>query len=328
MQIPHNDPRLSWHGHVSLEQTDTYTRPWRIPFAERALFPPMLVERAKSQAGVRLAFHSSTRTVAGRIAAAPANQKLDLCIDGKLVATADLNGQTEFAFKDLPAGEKWVELWLPQRGDFALESLTLDDGATLRQARDDRPRWVTYGSSITHCGDAASPTLTWPAIVARERGLNLQCLGYGGECHLDFEMARMMRELPADYISICAGINIYGRATLSPRTFPAALIGFIRTLREKHPTTPMLVISPIYSFDRETTPNAAEWTLQDYRASVEECVAKLREAGDTHLHYLHGHRLFDETQGHLMPDQLHPNAEGYQRMGQNFLCHGVPLLGM
>lgn len=31
MIIAHNDPRLSWHGHVSLDKSADYTRPWRIP---------------------------------------------------------------------------------------------------------------------------------------------------------------------------------------------------------------------------------------------------------------------------------------------------------
>jgi len=328
MLLSHNDPRLSWHGHVSLERTASYTRPWRIPFAERTLFPPELLVPAATQAGVRLAFVSETRRLAGRVLPGGGSQKIDLCINGEVVGTADLGGQESFAFHDLPAGEKRFELWLPHRGDFALQSLEIDDDASLRQARDDRPRWVTYGSSITHCGEAASPTETWPAIVARDRNLNLQCLGYGGQCHLDFEMARLMRDRPADFISLCVGINIYGNGSLNARSFPASLIGFIRTLREKHPTTPLLVMSPIFSFDRETKANSVGWTLQNYRASVEENVAKLRDFGDANLHYLNGLQIFDETFGHLMPDRLHPNAEGYRIMGRNFLCHAAPILGM
>lgn len=328
MLLSHNDPRLSWHGHVSLEQTSSYTRPWRIPFAERSLLPPELLGLAATQAGIRLAFNSDTRAISGRCLVKEQNQLLDLCIDGEVMGSFDLAGKESFAFNDLPAGEKLIELWLPQRGDFALQSLEIDDDASLRQARDDRPRWVTYGSSITHCGSAASPTQTWPAIVARDRNLNLQCLGYGGQCHLDHEMARMMRDAPADFISICVGINIYGQGSLNARSFPASLISFIRTLREKHPSVPLLVISPIFSFERETTPNTVGWTLQDYRNSVEASVGKLRDFGDTHLHYLNGLQLFNETLGHLMPDKLHPDAEGYRLMGKNFLCHAAPLLGI
>lgn len=326
MIVPHHDPRLSWEGHISLEQTDDYTRPWRIPFAERTVFFPDLAARAATQAGVRLAFRSTSGRVAGRIVPLETNQLLDLCLDDQWVASVDLAGKETFSFENLPVTDKRVELWLPQRGDFALRELEIDDGADLRPAPDTRPRWMTYGSSITHCGSAASPTRTWPAIVARERGLNLTCLGYGGQCHLDVQVARFMRDRPAEFISICAGINVYGQGSLNARTFEPAVIGFVKILREKHPKTPILLISPIISPPRETATNGAGWTLNNYREAVASAAEKLRAAGDVHLQDLDGRLLFDKDLAHLMPDQLHPDAEGTEALAQNFLLHAAPRL--
>lgn len=319
MQIQPADPRLSWPGAISFERTKSYFRPWRIPFAERGLFAPEMMETAATQAGVRLTFNSSTTRIAGRILPAKENQPLDLFVDGQLFESFDLNGKTEFAFSGLSSAEKLIELWLPQRGDFALESLEIDDNATLAAHQDTRPRWVTYGSSITHCKTAASPSLTWPAIVARERNLNLTCLGYGGQCHLDIQVARMMRDMQADYISICCGINIQGSGSMNFRTFGPSIIGFVQLLREKHPDTPILLISPIYSCGRETAPNIVGWNLQDYRQAVAKAAQILKEHGDKNIHYLDGLKLFGENLAHLLPDNLHPNAEGYQIMGKNFL---------
>ncbi len=324
--ISHADPRLSWHGAVSMEQTATYSRPWRILFEQRSLYYPMLAARGATQAGVRLAFHSSTGQVAGRILPLAENQNLDLFVDGCFVATADLANQTEFRFEGLGREEKLIELWLPQRGDFALEHLQIDDDATLRPYEDRRPKWITYGSSITHCGSAHSPSKTWPAIVARERSWNLTCLGYGGQCHLDIQIARMMRDMPADYLSICAGINIYGKPTLNERTFRSSLIGFVQILREKHRETPLLLISPIYSAPREETPNPQGWTLGDYRTAVEEAVQLLRENGDRNVHYLSGLKIADHTLHDRMPDQLHPDGDGCIAMGANFLLNAAPIL--
>ena len=67
-------------------------------------------------------------------------------------------------------------------------------------------------------------------------------------------IARMIRDLPADFLSMKVGINIQGGNTLNERTFRAAIIGFVQIVREKHPDTPFAVISPIYSPPRETTP--------------------------------------------------------------------------
>lgn len=327
MLIPHSDPRLSWSGAVSLEQTADHTRPWRLPFDERGLFHEGLVVRAGMPAGVRLAFRSSTRAVRGRVRPSAEAARIDLFIEGDFVGGRDLAGRAEFAFDDLAAGEKTFEFWLPQFGEFALQSIEVEDGATFAAtAPDTRPKWVTHGSSITQCRTAASPSRTWPSIVARERGLDLTALGYGGQCHLDIEVARMMRELPVDYLSVCAGINIYGAGSLNARSFGPALTGFVRILRERHPRAPLLVISPIFGCHRETTPNQAGWTLHDYRQVVEATVRTLREHGDEAVRYLDGRELFDADLAHHLPDQLHPDAEGYELMAQNFLRRAAPLL--
>jgi len=325
MIISHDDARLSWHGQVSLEHTKLYTRPWRIPFAEKVLFHELLQVAAATQAGVRLCFQSDTRGISGKILPLEKARNIDLYIDGNFFATADVTDKSTFAFADLPSGAKRSELWLPQRSDFALEFLEIDDNSTLEPLEDNRPKWVTYGSSITHCGEAASPSFTWPGVVARARNVNLTCLGYGGQCHLDIQIARMMRDLPADYLSICAGINIYS-GSLNVRTFGPSIIGFVQLLREKHPQTPLALISPIYSFDRETTKNPVGWTLQDYRNAVAEAAQTLQDNGDKNIVYINGLDLFNADLGHLMPDDLHPNAEGYKALGENFLKYAAPQL--
>jgi hypothetical protein len=226
-----------------------------------------------------------------------------------------------FQFQGLPAEEKLVELWLPQYVQFRLNGLELASRATISPYEDSRPRWVTYGSSITHCRAAESPSLTWPAIVARKHGLNLTCLGYGGNCHLEPMVARMIRDLPADFLSIKAGINIYGSGSLNPRTFIPTIIGFVQIIREKHPETPLAVISPIFSAFRETNPNAVGFTLAAMREEVAEAVKLMSDAGDSNIHYVDGLKLFGPDLAHLLPDELHPDAEGYKIMGEKFVEH-------
>ena len=163
------------------------------------------------------------------------------------------------------------------------------------------------------------PVCGWPAIAAREHGLNLTCLGYGGNCHLEPMVARMIRELPADFLSMKVGINIYGSDSLSPRTFQSAIIGFVNIVREKHPDTPFVVISSIFSPGRETTANAVGFTLADMRQEAAEAVDAMRDGGDANLHYVSGLELFGPDLAHMLPDDLHPDAEGYKIMGRNFV---------
>jgi hypothetical protein len=229
-----------------------------------------------------------------------------------------LEGRDSFRFDGLPSGQKLVELWLPQHGEFRLRGLELSDGASIEPFDDTRPKWIAYGSSITHCRTAESPSQTWPGVATRRLGFNLTCLGYGGNCHLEPMVARMIRELPADYISMKVGINVYNATSLGPRAFMPAVIGFVHILREKHVDTPIAVISPIFSPPRETTENAVGFTLSAIRAEVGEAVEIMKARGDANLHYINGLELFGSDLAGLLPDDLHPNSEGYKLMGQNF----------
>ncbi|HEV2123154.1 MAG TPA: GDSL-type esterase/lipase family protein [Chloroflexota bacterium] len=172
---------------------------------------------------------------------------------------------------------------------------------------------------MTQCAAAASPTQTWTAIVARERGLNLTCFGFGGQCHIEPMVARLIRDLPADYISLCLGINVYGARSLTARTFRPAVLGFIAIVRERHPDIPLVVISPIVSAPRETEPNQAGLSLALMRQEIAEAVEALRAHGDEALHYVDGLRIFGPDLQHLQPDQVHPDAEGYRVLARNFL---------
>jgi hypothetical protein len=185
-------------------------------------------------AGVRKTFQSDTTMVAGKVVDAdPESSPLDLGYDSQLVGTVELAGQDSFRFDNLPRGSKQIELWLPQFGIFRLRALELSVNATVTPVKDTRPRWISYGSSITQCRAAQLPTQTWPTIVARTLDLNLTCLGFGGECHLDTMVARTVRDILADVVSLCLGINVFGSASLSPRTFRPAIIGLIQTVRER-----------------------------------------------------------------------------------------------
>ena len=317
-----DDERLTWQGCVSLQRTDEWVMPWRIPYEQRGLFPEALLERASMSSGMRIAFRSNTTRVAGRIEAEAGMSPIDLCCDGEFVGSAALAGKDSFEFDALPDGEKLVELWLPMFGRFRLRGLELSDGASIEPFDDARPKWITYGSSITHCAGAESPTQTWPAIVARERGLNLTSFGFGGQCHLDPMMARLIRDLPADVISLKVGINIKGGATLNPRSFRAAIIGSVKTVRDGHPDIPIVVISPIFAPPHEEAPNAVGFTIAMMRDEVAAAVEALRAHGDASVHYATGLDILGTDGTHLLcEDGVHPTAEGYKAMGRNFLVN-------
>ncbi|MDA1280257.1 MAG: GDSL-type esterase/lipase family protein [Chloroflexi bacterium] len=318
--IAASDPRLRWSGVISTEVTDGWVMPWRIPVKEKNLFAVELVERAAMPAGVRLSFASNSSWLEGFCDSIPERSPIDLHINGEYFGSAKTEERTSFRFDGLGAESKLFDLWLPQFGEFRVRGLNVDDGADLTEAvKETKPRWITYGSSITHCRAADSPTTTWPSIVARTRGYDLTCLGFGGQCHLDPMIARVIRDREADLISMCLGINIYGAASLSPRTFGPGILGFVKIVREKHPGTPIVLMSPIFSPGREDTLNPVGFTLREMGAEVEKAVETLRANGDENIHYIDGLDVFSAEHTHLLPDDLHPNDEGYGVMASNLL---------
>ena len=300
-----------FHGHVSIHEGADGAAPVRLPLEELALYPSpddMLVER----------------------------HVMDLTVDGALVSSVVIppNADTvEFTIpddstpRDASAADLPVcEVWLHQFHSVRIRSLQADDGSSLRPAPDDRPRWLTYGSSITMCRGAGSPARTWPAVAARVRGLNLQSLGYGGHCHLDPMVGRLIRDTPTDLITLKLGINVYGGASLSARTYPAAVIGLVRLIRERHPEIPIGVVTSIASPDRERTPNAVGCTLEDYREMTRDAVARLVAAGDERLVIFEGTDLLAGHEAHLMLDGVHPGPEGYELIGRRVAEQVLPPL--
>jgi len=326
-KIAATDERLTWSGAISLQTGDGSVTPWRLPWDELPLYPfETLHDRASRPAGVRIAFRSDTRFLAGTTGQNISDASLDLCVDGELLHSLPLEDADTFRFPELPAGEKLIELWLPQFHPFTLQSLTLDEGATLAPAALPRRRWITYGSSITQCKAAASPARTWPALVAREHQLDLTCLGFSSQCHIEPMLARLIRDRPADMISLCLGINVQGGASLNARTFRPAILGFVKIVREKHPTLPLAVISPIFAPERERTPNAVGLDLEKMREEIRVAVDTLQAFGDENVFYVDGLELFGPENAHLLPDNLHPDAQGYELLARNFSRLVMPRL--
>jgi hypothetical protein len=317
-------------GALDLEATATGLVPRRLPAWTRAQIPDDLMMEFVVQApsGVRLRLRSDTTTLELDVmltmlhwSAGPfEGAAFDLVVDGELVEQAriDAGPPTTVRFGDLPAGSKVIELWLPQGATLELRGLRVDDGATVERAPDDRLRWVHYGSSISHCLEADSPTGIWPAVAARLGGVQVINLGLGGQCVLDPFVARTIRDLAPDLISVKVGINIVNTDSFRERTFGPAVHGFVDTIRERLTDTPMLLVSPIFCPSVEHHPGPTVANREGRFVTVPGLDERRRALGDERLHYLDGLSLFGPDDAADLPDDLHPNAAGYQRMGERF----------
>lgn len=325
------DGPIRFEGAVSVARTAEGVIPWRLDRADRDLIDDSLLGVAQVPAGVRLTFESDTRALDLALSnPATEHASVDLVVDGRLIETRPLTpGRSVLRFDNLPPGNKCIELYLPTYGITTVHGVSIDAGANCRPWEDRRPRWVTYGSSLTMCRRAHSPTRAWPAMVSRALGWHLTQLGFAGQCKIDPIVARTIGRLPADVISLCLGINTYA-GEFSPRTWLPAVTGFVLTVRDAHPTTPLMLFSPMYSAPRESTPGPTGLTLQLMRQWLAELVERLRARGDRHVAHVDGLEVFGPPDAHHMPDQLHPGGDGIELMGrriERIFRHRLPLIG-
>ncbi|MGW7025582.1 SGNH/GDSL hydrolase family protein [Streptomyces xanthophaeus] len=360
-------------GALDLERTDRGVLPHRLPARARAQCTDGQLAMAESQpSGVRVVLRTratvieldALRTKRAYLGAPPRPDGVyDLLVDGQLAGQASVSGGNVVTddmatgsaelrsgpvgtvrFTGLPDRDKDVEVWLPYNETTELVALRTDAPVAPVPDRG-RPRWVHHGSSISHGSDAASPSTTWPAVAGALGGAELTNLGLGGSALLDPFTARALRDTPADLISIKIGINLVNTDLMRLRAFGPAVHGFLDTVREGHPTTPLLVISPVLCPIHEDTPGPSAPDLEElksgrirFRATgdpAERAAGKLtlgvirdelarlvgqRAAEDPHLHHLDGRALYGEADfAELpLPDALHPDAATHRRMGERF----------
>ncbi|MCD9194698.1 GDSL-type esterase/lipase family protein [Streptomyces albireticuli] len=360
-------------GALDLERTAHGLLPHRLPARARAQCADGQLAMAEAQpSGVRLVFRTrataveldTLRTKTAYVGAPPRPDGVyDLLVDGRLAGRASVTGGNvrtvdmttgsveerpgpvgTVRFAGLPEGVKDVEIWLPHNEITQLVELRSD--APVEAVPDSGRRvWLHHGSSISHGSDAASPSTTWPALAAALGGAELINLGFGGSALLDPFTARAMRDTPADLISVKIGINLVNVDLMRLRAFGPAVHGFLDTVRDGHPHTPLLVVSPILCPIHEDTPGpsapdfsrldegrlgfkaagdpaeraAGKLTLNVIRDELARIVAR-RAADDPNLYYVDGRELYGEADfAELpLPDQLHPDAAAHRRIGERF----------
>ncbi|RPF30611.1 GDSL-type esterase/lipase family protein [Streptomyces sp. TLI_185] len=366
-------------GALDVEPTERGVLPHRLPARARAqCTDPQLASAESQPSGVRLAFR--TRATAVELDTLPTKRDYvgapprpdgvyDLLLDGRPAGRGSVKGGNTVTidmvagtaelrpgpvgtlrFTDLPDEVKDVEIWLPHNETTELLALRTD-APVEPSPPSGRRVWLHHGSSISHGSDAASPTTTWPALAASLGGVDLINLGLGGSALLDPFTARTLRDTPADLISVKIGINLVNTDLMRLRAFTPAVHGFLDTVREGHPTTPLLVVSPILCPIHEDTPgpsvldftSLSDGQLQfqamgdpGERASGKLALGVIRDElarivaqradEDPNLNYLDGRELYGEAD-HAelpLPDQLHPDAATHLRIGERFASLAFP----
>ena len=202
---------------------------------------------------------------------------VDLYIDGVYRNTAiagrdskpGLTQEHSF-YKDQPRIDREITLYLPLYMPVKVLGIGLDADARVQAPKSfalDKPI-VFYGTSITQGGCASRSGMSYQAILGRMLNADFVNLGFSGNGKGEPEMARTVAGIDASYFVLDFAQNNPTVESLMQVYAP-----FVDTIRSKHPQTPILVVTPIYSA-RES------WSADARLDKMRELIRQVARAAD------------------------------------------------
>jgi hypothetical protein len=223
----------------------------------------------------------------------------------------------------LSAAEREYMLYLPLYNGVTKVEVGIPKEHTLakappRPAERAKPL-VFYGTSITQGGCASRPGMVHTAILGRRFDRPVINLGFSGNGKMEPELATLLAELdPAVYVLDCL-------PNMSPQEVSERVEPFVRTLRDAHPSTPIVLVE-----DRNYTDG---FLVASKRERNDASHAALRAAFDrlvandvNGLYYLPGKDLLGDD-GEATVDSSHPTDLGFVRQAAAFQSTLETVLG-
>ena len=135
---------------------------------------------------------------------------------------------------------------------------------------------VFYGTSITQGGCASRPGMSYQAILGRRLNLNHVNLGFSGNGKGEAAVARAVAEIDA-----AAFVLDFAQNNTDVDSLAQVYDPFIGILRERHPDTPIVAITPIYAAGEATGSQRNEQMRALIRKVVSRRIARRRHPSAT-----------------------------------------------
>lgn len=302
---------------------------WRLPARAKESFPPAVWNLSIDPTGGRIRFRTDSSTLAIRLEwprppgmrnmHAFGQSGVDLYVGDAYWSTATPDKDAvpgkvyeHVYFKGQARAMRDVTIYLSLYSPVKVLSIGLDRDASIEVAKPfavARPA-VFYGTSITQGGCASRPGMSYQAILGRRLNLNHVNLGFSGNGRGEAALARAVAEIDAAAFVLDFAQNNGGVESLAQVYDP-----FIAILRERHPNTPIVAITPIYAAGEANGGQRNE----EMRALIRKVVSRRVAAGDTHLQLVEGTDLLGPSRVDGLVDGTHPNDLGFQWMAEGLV---------
>lgn len=315
---------------------------YRLPVRLMDKYPKSVWNLAKDPSGGRIRFRTDSTSLAVRLEYPhpPGMQNMhafgqsgvDLYVEntywGTAVADKDAApGKTYehvyFNFGEAARQEREITLYLPLYIGVKVLALGVDANAVLKPPRAFARSTpvVFYGTSITQGGCASRPAMSYQAIVGRRLNLDFVDLGFSGSGKYERALAESVADIKASAY-VLDGSNIRTVQELKPVLAP-----FIDVVRSKHPATPIIVISPIYSA-QELSCAVCKENNESRRAFTRTVVQTFISNGDRNIQLVEGTDLLSPLQGDGLVDGAHPNDLGFEWIANVLANRLATVLGL
>lgn len=314
-RLEETDNGIRFHRMTEEEENYYYNRYTDPTIALRWL------KKAKSNSGVTLKFRTDAKTLYTRFMIEWSSIRSFYCFEffcnEKRIDTLqnfkDEEIPTDYAGITLPPraglvvekellleeGEKEIEIVLPWNHSVLLQEIRLSDNAFVSPA-EKRGLLLAYGDSITHGADALYPSGKYVTLLARALNLEERNKGVSAE-EFRPKFAELAEDLKPALITVAYGTNDWSWRT--KEVIHENARQFLTTLKEKYPSSPIVVFSPLWRADFEKkTPFGS---FENMKTMMEE-IAK-----DLGLYFIPCNEFLPHRDSVFSDLRLHPSNEGF-----------------
>jgi lysophospholipase L1-like esterase len=334
--MPVNSPKIEIAGLPWFQEN--HGAFWRLPARGQETFPKAVWDLAQQPAGGRIRFRTNSSTAVLRLEwPHPADMRnmhtfgqsgVDLYIgdvyrDTAVPDKAAAPGKVyeKIYFKNQPRVMRDITIYLSLYSPVKVLEIGLDQDAAVEAAKPFAVAApvVYYGTSITQGGCASRPGMSYQAILGRKLNLDQVNLGFSGSGKGEAAVAQAVAEIRAS-----AFVLDFSQNNTTVESLAQVYDPFIGAVREKHPDTPIVAITPIYSAGEA----GGSQKNEQMRALIRKVVSQRIGAGDTHLQLVEGTDLLGPSRADGLVDGTHPNDLGFQWMAEGLVERMRKVLGL
>ncbi|MBD2700737.1 SGNH/GDSL hydrolase family protein [Spirosoma sp. BT702] len=192
---------------------------------------------------------------------------------------------------------KWLEIGVPT-------SVTL----TPLPVRIEKPI-VVYGTSIAQGACASRPGMAWPAILGRKLDRPVINLAFSGNGRLEKEIIDILPDIDANIYVLDCLPNLVAAAGTKPDELKEKITTSVKTLRQRKPDTPILLVEHAGYSDGGTN-TIRRQQYNDANVVMEQAFAQLKGEGIKNLYILPYSAINMDTDATV--DGTHPTDLGMQ----------------